>query len=581
MDSRGEEAGVNLADGRRPDIHELFCHYDALYFRNALGACALYWASSFPYPRIHCVRSDCLPQAVFLYFSPLGIPKQAAMSYGNRKPHFVLVPLFAQGHMIPMIDLARLLALRGVVVSVVTTPSNTARFKATIDRANAAGLLIRFAELRFPCAEVGLSEGCENVDLIPSMELVKNFFAGLDMLREPLLVYLRQQWPKPSCIISDLCTPWTREVARELRVPRLVFHGPSCFFLLCTHNVSKHKSDGHVADAFEPFLVPGFPHKLEVVTAQSIKFFDHPGWEKLHDEAVEAETSADGLVINSFRELEAAYIDSYQKAMEKKVWAIGPVCLSNDETGDKVARGNNMNVDENHVRNWLDARETGSVIYVSFGSIATHSPSHLIEIGLGLEASKRPFIWVIKEKEMSPEEVASWLSEGFEERTSSRGLMLRGWAPQLLILSHPSVGGFMTHCGWNSTVEAVSAGVPMITWPHFADQFLNEKLVVEVLRIGVALKMNTSISRIADDSEGLITGEDVEKAVAELLGGGAEAEERRKRAKELGEKAKKAMVGGPSCEDLTLMIRHVVELADEASDAQELLKPVMLLPREG
>ncbi|RWV89362.1 hypothetical protein GW17_00048489 [Ensete ventricosum] len=139
----------------------------------------------------------------------------------------------------------------------------------------------------------------------------------------------------------------------------------------------------------------------------------------------------------------------------------------------------------------------------------------------------------------------------------------------------------MTHCGWNSTVEAVSAGVPMITWPHFADQFLNEKLVVEVLRIGVALKMNTSISRIADDSEGLITGEDVEKAVAELLGGGAEAEERRKRAKELGEKAKKAMVGGPSCEDLTLMIRHVVELADEASDAQELLKPVMLLPREG
>ncbi|CAL9202096.1 unnamed protein product, partial [Musa hybrid cultivar] len=516
--------------------------------------------SSYRLCEFQAQRSDCHKRC--LYFSLLGIPNQAAMSYGTRKPHFVLVPLFAQGHMIPMIDLARLLALRGMVVSVVTTPRNTARFKAMIDRANAAGLLIRFAEVRFPCAEVGLSEGCESVDLLPSEELARNFFAGLNMLREPLLVYLRQQWPKPSCIISDSCTPWTREVARELRVPRLVFHGPSCFFLLCTHNVSKHKSGGHLADAFEPFLVPGFPHKLEVVRAQSLKFFDYPGWEKLRDEAAEAEASADGLVINSFRELEAAYIDSYQKALEKKVWAVGPVCLSNNETGDEVARGNNTNVDENQLRNWLDAKETGSVIYVSFGSIASHSSSHLIEIGLGLEASKRPFIWVIKEKEMSPE-VASWLSEGFEERTSWRGLMLRGWAPQMLILSHPSVGGFMTHCGWNSTLEAVSVGVPMITWPHFADQFLNEKLVVEVLRIGVALKINMSILRITGDSEGLITREEVEKAVSELLDGGAEGEERRKRAKELREKAKKAMEGGQSCEDLTLMIRHALEVAEE------------------
>ncbi|CAD5194207.1 unnamed protein product [Musa acuminata subsp. malaccensis] len=272
------------------------------------------------------------------------------MSYGNRKAHFVLVPFFAQGHMIPMIDLARLLMLQGVAVSVVTTPGNIARCKATVDRANAAGLPIRFIELRFPCAEVGLSEGCECFDLVPSPELFKNFHQG--------------------------------EIARELRVPRFVYHSPSCFFLLC---------------------IP-----------QSMGFFDHPGYEKLRDEVAEAESTADGLV-----------------------WAIGPVCLSNKETGDKVTRGNKMNVDENYIRNWLDAKETASVIYVSFGSIASHSASHLIEIGLGLEASKRPFVWVIREKEMRPE-VARFLSEGFEERT--KGLILRGWAPQVLILSHPSVG---------------------------------------------------------------------------------------------------------------------------------------------
>ncbi|RWW45858.1 hypothetical protein BHE74_00048264, partial [Ensete ventricosum] len=411
-------------------------------------------------------RSGCL---VLIEMS-----SQTAMSHGNRKPHFVLVPLFAQGHMIPMIDLARLLALQGVAVSVVTTPRNTARFKAMIDRANASGLLIRFIELRFPCTELGLPEGCENIDLLPSGDLAKAFIPGLSMLREPLLLYLRQQCSKPSCIISDACLPWTGDVGRELRVPRFVFHGPSCFFLLCTHNVSKHKSGGHLADASEPFLVPDFPHKLEVVSAQSLKFFELPGWEKFFAEVSEEESKANGFVINSFRELEAAYIDGYQKALGKKVWAIGPVCLSNKEAGDKVTRGNKMNVDENHIRNWLDAKEAGSVVYVSFGSLVSHSASHLIEIGLGLEASKRPFIWVVKEKELSPE-VASWLSEGFEERTSSRGLILRGWAPQMLILSHPSLGGFMTHCGWNSTLEAVSVGVPMITWPHFFDQFLNER----------------------------------------------------------------------------------------------------------
>ncbi|XP_064950575.1 UDP-glycosyltransferase 73C2-like [Musa acuminata AAA Group] len=243
------------------------------------------------------------------------------MSYVNRKPHFVLVPLLVQGHMIPVIDLARLLALQAVAVRVVTTPGNTSRFKVMIDRANAAGLLIQFGELRFPCAEVGLSEGCQNYDVIPSWELVKNFYEALSMLREPLLFHLRQQCPKPSCVISD------------------------------------------ASDTFEPFLVPDLPHKVEVVRAQSMSFFDYPGWEKLRDEVAEAESTADELVMNRFRELEAAFIDSYQKALEKKVWATGPVCLSNKETSDKVAGGSKTNVDENYIRK-LARRQGDGVRYL-------------------------------------------------------------------------------------------------------------------------------------------------------------------------------------------------------------------------
>ncbi|WOK97590.1 hypothetical protein Cni_G06298 [Canna indica] len=484
-----------------------------------------------------------------------------AMSGSIKKPHFVLVPLFAQGHMIPMIDLARLLALRGVLVTVVTTPANTARFKAIVDRANVAGLLIRFAEFRFPSTEVGLPEGCENADLISSLDQLTNFFDALSMLREPLLRYLREVKPDPSCLVSDSCMPWTVHVARELGVPRFVFHGPSCFFLLASRNASRVKP----ADPFETIIVPDFPHELEVVKAQALRFFEFPGWKKLFDEVAEAEETADGLVINTFKELEAVYLESYSKALDKKIWAVGPVCLANKDASDKLLRGNKTSVDDKYILSWLDARNPNSVIYVSFGTIARNSFSHLLEVGLGLEAANQAFIWVIKEAELTPP-VQTWLEE-FEERTRAMGLIVRGWAPQVLILSHPSVGGFMTHSGWNSTLEAVAAGLPMVTWPHLSDQFLNEKFVVEVLRTGVAVKPRMPAVYITQECEGLITREHVEAAVRKVMKGGEEGEERRKRAKELGEKAKRAMEeGGSSNESLTLIIQHVLELANNTTD---------------
>ncbi|MED6203317.1 UDP-glycosyltransferase, partial [Stylosanthes scabra] len=104
-----------------------------------------------------------------------------------------------------------------------------------------------------------------------------------------------------------------------------------------------------------------------------------------------------------------------------------------------------------------------------------------------MEATNKPFIWVIRDGKHL-QELENWIKEeGFEERNKDKGLIIRGWAPQVLILSHPAIGGFVTHCGWNSTLEGITAGVPMITWPLFADQFLNEKLVTHVLKVGVSL----------------------------------------------------------------------------------------------
>ncbi|KAG6497390.1 hypothetical protein ZIOFF_045289 [Zingiber officinale] len=442
-------------------------------------------------------------------------------SSGQEKPHFVLVPLFAQGHMIPMVDFGCLLAARGALVTIVTTPVNTTRIKSFVDRANADGLVIRLAELQFPCAE---------------------------------------QWPKPTCLVSDSSNPWTRDVARELGLLRFIFHGPSCFFLLCSHNVHEYASSGDVpGDFFQPFFVPGLPQKIEVVRVQALRFFDYPGWEKFLEQKTEAEATADGHIINTFRELESPFLDHYQRALGKTIWHIGPVSLSNKKPEDAIFRGDKTIAEEaRRISNWLDAKDTASVIYVSFGTIVSNSPSHTLEIGTGLEASNRPFIWVIKQWDILPE-VEKWLPE-LEERTRSRGLILKGWAPQVMILSHPSVGAFLTHCGWNSTQEAVSLGIPMITWPHLADQFLNENLVVKVLQTGVALKPQMKTLYVSRESEGLIAREDVERAIEAVMDGGEEAQARRQRAKQLAIEAKKAMEpGGSSYESLTLMIQHVLD----------------------
>jgi UDP-glucosyl transferase 73C len=213
---------------------------------------------------------------------------------------------------------------------------------------------------------------------------------------------------------------------------------------------------------------------------------------------------------------------------------------------------------------WLDSQQPCSVVYVCLGSVCNLITSQLIKLGLGLEESKKPFIWVIRGSTKNSEELEKWISEDrYEERIKGRGLLIRGWAPQLLILSHPSVGGFLTHCGWNSIIESISAGVPMLTWPLFGDQFMNEKLVVQVRKIGVRVGVEDPMKWGEEEKIGvLVEKEDVKAAIDMLMDEGEEREERRKRARELGEMAKRAVAdGGSSHVQITLLIQDIMRQA--------------------
>lgn len=484
------------------------------------------------------------------------------MASTSNQLHFVLVPLLAQGHMIPMIDMARLFAGNGVITTLVTTHHNASRFESTIHRAKNLGLPIHLLEIPFPGQEMGLPLGCENLDSVPSQHLTKNFFSAMDKLQKPLEKYLEEQKPPPSCIVSDKCLYWTSKTAQKFNIPRIVFHGMCCFSLLSSHNIKLHNSHHSVNSDTESFLVPGMPKRVEITKAQLPgAFVSLPDLDDIRDQMREAEERAYGVVVNSFSELEDGCVEAYSKATKKKVWCIGPVSLCNRETLDKFERGNKASISEKICMAWLDSMKEESVLYASLGSQCRLVPSQLIELGLGLEASNHPFIWVIKTGERFSE-LEKWLLEdNFEERIQGRGLLIKGWAPQLLILSHPAIKGFLTHCGWNSTLEGVCSGVPMITWPMFAEQFLNEKFVVEILRIGVRVGVEVAVRWGEEEKVGvLVRKEDVKKAIEILMGGDEEGESRRNRARELGGIARKAIEeGGSAHSNMSVLIQDITK----------------------
>ncbi|CAJ2632510.1 unnamed protein product [Trifolium pratense] len=483
------------------------------------------------------------------------------MGSQDAKIHFVLFPLMAQGHMNPMMDIAKILAHQhNVNVTIVTTPQNASRFSSILARY----LDIQVIQLQFPCKEFGLPEGCENLDMLPSLAIASDFFKASRSLKQEAEKLFEELTPPPTCIISDMCLPYTIHIARKFNIPRISFVGVSCLYLLALHNLHVTNMNQTMANnESEYFVLPGIPDKIEMTIEQLGAGNKGEVWKQFNDDVLEAEMGSYGILMNSFEELEPRYAREYKKVRNDKVWCIGPVSLSNIDYLDKFQRGNKNkdSIDEWKHMKWLDSQKQRSVIYASLGSLCNIAPIQMIELGLALEATKRPFIWVIRDGNLL-EELKIWIEEsGFEGRINGRGLVIKGWAPQLLILSHRSTGGFLTHCGWNSTIEAICAGVPMVTWPLFADQFLNETLAVQILKVGVKIGVESPMNwGKEEESSVLVKKEAIIRGIERLMDESSESEEIRKKIKELGEMAKKAVEkDGSSHYNVTLFIQDIIQ----------------------
>ncbi|OAY39232.1 scopoletin glucosyltransferase [Manihot esculenta] len=476
----------------------------------------------------------------------------------SRQLHIFFFPFMAHGHMIPTVDMAKLFASRGVKATIITTPLNSLLFSKTIERNKNLGVDIDLRILNFPSMEAGLPEGFENMDSVTSHanagELIIKFFHAVSMLQEPLEKLLQEC--QPDCLVADMFFPWATDAAAKFGIPRLVFHGIG-FFSLCTGLVIKqYKPHKKVSSDSEPFVVPHLPGDIKLTRKRlpdTVRQEVETELTKLVEASEESETKSFGVVINSFYELEPAYADFYRKVLGRRAWHIGPVSLCNRVIEDKAQRGKQASIGEHECLKWLDSNKPNSVIYICFGSVANFSASQLMEIAMALESSKQQFIWVVRRDKNYKEDEEKWLPEGFEERMKEKGLIIRGWAPQVLILDHEAIGGFVTHCGWNSTLEGITAGKPMVTWPVSAEQFYNEKLVTDVLKIGIGVGVKEWV-RLRGD---FVERKAIEKAISRVMEG-EEAVEMRSRSKKLGEMAREAVEeGGSSYSDFNALVEEL------------------------
>lgn len=478
------------------------------------------------------------------------------MAAQDRNLNALFLPYFITSHMTPLVDTAVLFAAcPGVAVTILTTPSNALLFQPSVSCAASAGHRITFHTLKFPAAEVGLPEGIENYGSVASRDMIPKVTLAISLLREPMAQTIRDL--RPDCIVSDVMDPWTVDVAEELNIPRLILSTTNCFYYCVYHHLMIHKPYEKVRSDSESFVVPGLPDAIEMTSAQLEDYLKTPEECGSSGELIkvikDAETRSYGMVFTSYSEIEPEYVRHYKNVMGRKSWHVGlPSLLLGKEI--------ETNTERHRCLNWLDDQEPGSVLYVSFGSVVRFPDAQFTEIALALEESGRPFVWVVRKIGKTGEkEHEDWLPEGFRERVleSDKGLMMREWAPQISILAHPAIGGFMTHCGWNSAMEGMAAGVPLITWPLFAEQFYNEKLITRVLKIGVEVGSGVWNGRL--DIQSPVVGKDkIVKAVSGLMDGSEDAEEIRRRAKDVSVMMKKSVEEGGSCSsDLNSLIEEV------------------------
>uniref|UniRef100_A0ACD5X9N7 Uncharacterized protein n=1 Tax=Avena sativa TaxID=4498 RepID=A0ACD5X9N7_AVESA len=434
----------------------------------------------------------------------------AAANHTCGGDHVVLFPFMAKGHTLPLLHLATALSVHhnGLRVTVVTTPGNLAFVRSHVPSS------VRLAVLPFPSLPP-LPAGVESTDALPSPSLHPTFMRAAALLRQPFADLMASLSSPPLVLVSDFFLGFTGRVAADAGVRRVVFHGMSCFSIALGKS-AKMGPLPSCAGRGETFHVPRMPAHLKFTAAEVPpdalpKTTDHEHEEddtsstrSVVDKEEYSDASSWGVLVNSFAKLDQEFVATLESFYQPdaRAWLVGPLFLA---AGDIVEEQ-----DPEGCLPWLD-EQSEPVVYVSFGTQAHVSHEQLGELARGLAQSGHPFLWAVRSETWSP-----------PVDVGPRGRLVRGWVPQRRVLAHRAVGGFVSHCGWNSVMESLAAGKPVLAWPMMAEQPVNARHVTGI--VGAGIRMDVG------DGSVVVGRAEVEKKVRRLMDAGSE-EGRRIRAR--------------------------------------------------
>ncbi|XP_042970898.1 anthocyanidin 3-O-glucosyltransferase 2-like isoform X2 [Carya illinoinensis] len=355
-------------------------------------------------------------------------------------------------------------------------------------------------------------------------------------------------------LVVDLFCSSMIDVAHELGVPSYVFFtGNAAFFGFMLYLPIRHDQVGIEFRETDPeSAIPSYVNPVPPGALPSLALNKEGGYISMVNHGRKYK-EADGIIINTFSELESQAVSSFLIDGIPPVYTVGPMI---DHKGKTPAGDNQANHEE--IMKWLDDQPPSSVVFLCFGSFGSFGEPQLKETALGLERSGHRFLWsvrlVSRDYELAKPTDAHNLEEilplGFLERNRGIGRIC-GWTPQVEVLAHKAIGGFVSHCGWNSILESLWHGVPIATWPLYAEQQTNAFQMVRDLGLAVELKMDYRLG-----SGMLVMAEEIEKAVRCLMESDSEV---RKRVKEMSEKSREAVIeGGSSYASLGRLIEAIM-----------------------
>ncbi|XP_024543481.1 anthocyanidin 3-O-glucosyltransferase 7 [Selaginella moellendorffii] len=436
--------------------------------------------------------------------------------------HILAVPFLLKGHEIPLLHLCcHLHSLTGgrISVTILQLPGGWQRENSLE--------FVRYEDLPLePPAE-------------RNMKLFLEFFPKFKALGGAVAARWRHR--RVTCVISDVLVGWGGDVARDLGVPWVAFWTSTMTELAVYINLPRLISENAIKDLETVVKIPGLVD-LKVLDYMTLHHATDPKFSaaivvKTFVEAVGYSSQADRVLANSSHALEGNAV----RALELcgiNIVPVGPLHLN-------ISTGSDPD-DPNQVIPWLDKQESRSVLYIAFGTIAPVPAAQFEQIALALESTKNiAFLWVVRPQqlELVPKEFGATaryaLKSGGALEHVNGGTVYRGlltdWAPQVGVLGHRAVGGFLTHCGWNSILESVTVGVPVMSMPRMADQCLTRKILDE--EWGISVRLGNAITDVVSKA-------DLEAAIEELMF--KRRDELGKKVSDLGELARQGMEEGGS-----------------------------------